>query len=126
MARTHNSIAPQLAGQLAQVARDLRRAIYGPEGFPQWGTRFDEIEQQGMDLGLEVARLFMEQSLASQAQAGLPEEALQEQQRETPKIIKHCERKLETSAGEVHWDQPQTRLTKARRDFFPSGPGTGH
>lgn len=126
MARTRHNLAPEVAEQLARVAHDMRTAIYGPDGFPVWGTKFDEIEQQGMEVGLEVARLFMEQSLASQAQAGMPEEALAEQEGEAPQVIrKDFQSKLETPAGELQWGQPQTRLTKARRDFFPSGQSAG-
>jgi hypothetical protein len=96
--------------------------VCGPDGFPEWGTKFDEIEQQGMQVGLEVARLFMEQSVASQAQAGTPAEALAEQAGDVPRVVRNnFESTLETPAGEVHWEQPQARLTKARRDFFPSG-----
>jgi hypothetical protein len=125
MARTQNNIAPEVAEQLAQVARDLRTAVYGPQGIPAWDTKFDEIEQQGMQVGLEIARLFMEQSVAEQAQA-VPPEALAEQAGDVPQVIrKDFESKLETPAGEVRWEQPQTRLTKARRDFFPSGQGAG-
>ena len=125
MPRTQHNLTPEVAGRVAQVARDLRTAIYGPEGFPVWGTKFDEIEQQGMQIGLEVARQFMEQSVACQAQV-VPAEALAEQEGEVPQVIrKDSQSRLETPAGEIHWEQPQTRLTKARRDFFPSGPSAG-
>lgn len=111
---------------MAGVAYDLRTALYGPQGFPVWGTKFDELEQQGMQVGLEVARLFLEQSLASQAQAGMPPEALAAQEGETPQVIrKDFPATLETPAGEVQWQQPQARLAHARRDFFPSGQSAG-
>ena len=127
MARTHRNLAPKVAEQLAQVARDLRTAFYGPDGFPVWGTKFDEIEEQGMEVGLEVARLFMEQSVADQAQAGVPGEALEDHGGESPiPTGKGFQSKLETPAGDIEWEQPQTRLTKARRDFFPSGQSAGH
>jgi hypothetical protein len=96
------------------------------EGFPVWGTKFDETEQQGMDIGHELARQFMEQSVASQAQAELPAEALQPQGKDTPQLInKDFKSTLETPVGEIDWDQPKTRLTKARQDFFPSGESAG-
>lgn len=109
------------------MARDLRLAVYGEDGFPVWGTKFDEVEQQGMDIGHEVARLFMEQTVASQAQSDLPEQALEAQGNDTPKRInKDFKSTLETPAGEINWEQPKTRLTKVRRDFFPSGESAGH
>ncbi len=127
MTRPQNNVAPEVAEQLAQMARELRVAVYGEEGFPVWGTKFDEIEQQGMDIGREVARLFMEQTVASQAQGDLPQQALQPHGEDTPKLTnKDFKSTLETPAGEIHWEHPKTRLTKARRDFFPSGESAGH
>jgi hypothetical protein len=79
-----------------------------------------------MEIGLEVARLFMEQSVADQAQAAVPEERLAQQDEEVPKPTgKGLATKLETPAGDINWQQPKTRLTKARRDFFPSGQSAG-
>jgi hypothetical protein len=40
---------------------------YGDGGVPEWGTKFTEIESRGMNVGLELARLFMEQSVEQQA-----------------------------------------------------------
>jgi hypothetical protein len=126
MARMHSRLAPALAKELAQLARDLRFRIYGSAGHPVWGTKFAEIERQGMEIGLEVARLFMEQSVGSQAQATLPEEALAKQDGEIPVPTgQGLATRLETPAGDVDWEQPQTRLKKIRRNFFPSGQSAG-
>jgi hypothetical protein len=125
MAHTKNNVSPEVAQKLAKVAREMRQDIYGEQAFPEWGTRFTDIEQQGMDIGLELARIFMEQSVQEQAVQDIPPEALDcdgetarcgEQQ--DPAI-------LETPAGELEWQQPKTRLSKARRDFFPSGQSPG-
>ena len=43
-------------------------ALSGPGGCPEWGTKFRELEQQGMSVGLELARLVMERSVATQAE----------------------------------------------------------
>lgn len=126
MSMTLNGVAPEVAERLAAVARDLRIAIYGGEGFPAWGTKFGEIEQQGMAVGLEMARLFMEQTVADQAQGPLPGQALEPHEGEVPQRIRQdYQTTLETPAGEIQWEQPQARLAKARRDFFPSGQSAG-
>lgn len=126
MARKAHNLSPEVAAELAQMARQMRIAVYGPDGYPVWGTKFTEIEDQGMDIGLELARVFMEQSVANQAQSGMPEEALAEQDGEVPQRCRGDHKStLETPAGEVEWDQPKTRLKKARRDFFPSGQSVG-
>lgn len=50
----------------------MRNAVYGEAGFPEWGTRFTEIEAPGMNIGLEIARLFMEQAVDQQSQSTAP------------------------------------------------------
>lgn len=126
MARTSNTLPPEIASKLAAVAQELREHIYGEQACPEWGTRFTQIEDQGMQVGLELARLFMQQSVQHQADGEIPtqavicdgEHALIDKDRQHETI-------LETPAGEVEWKQPKTRLKKSRRDFFPSGPGAG-
>jgi hypothetical protein len=121
-----NDVTPQVAARLAELAREMRQLAYGEDGVPEWGTKFTEIESQGMDVGLELARLFMEQSVEAQAERA-PEAALEcdgevavrERRRPTDTAT------LETAAGEVQWEQPRTRLAESRRDFFPSGEGAG-
>lgn len=120
------TLPPEVASKLADVARELRQQIYGEPACPEWGTRFTQIEDQGMLVGLELARLFMQQSVQHQADGEIPthaavcdgEHALIDKDRQHETI-------LETPAGEVEWKQPKTRLKKSRRDFFPSGPGIG-
>ena len=61
--------------RLAELAREMRELTYGGDGVPEWGTQFTEIESQGMNVGLELARLFMEQSVEQQAER-VPDSAL--------------------------------------------------
>jgi hypothetical protein len=68
----------------------------------------------------------MEQSVSGQAEAALPEEAFAQQDGEIPEPTnKGLATRLETPAGDIDWHQPQTRLKKARRAFFPSGQSSG-
>ncbi len=61
--------------RLREMAKQVRLALSGPDSFPEWGTMFPEIEQQGMSVGLELARLVMEQSVQSLAER-VPDSAL--------------------------------------------------
>ena len=125
MTRTQNNVSPEVAQRLAEVAREMRDAVYGEAGCPEWGTKFNDIETQGMNIGLEITRPFMEQAVDRQAHSAAPPECL-ESGGETAQVlgVEH-EAQLETSAGKIEWDQPKARLSKARRDFFPSGQSTG-
>ena len=123
--QNQNNVSPAVAEQLAEIAHALRNTVYGEAGFPEWGTKFDDIEEEAMNIGREISRLFMEQSVGSQAEGGVPEVALEPQDGETPILINPHKSKLETPAGDIEWKQPQARLAKARRDFFPSGQSAG-
>ncbi len=125
MTRTQNNVSPKVAQRLAELAREMREVVYGEVGCPEWGTKFTEIETEGMNIGLEFARLFMEQSVDQQAHGTVPPEGL-ESDGETARLLgTEHETQLETPAGEIQWDQPKARLNNARRDFFPSGESAG-
>jgi len=106
------------------MARQMRQLVYGDDGVPEWGTRFTQIESEGMNVGLELARLFMEQSVDEQADR-VPEAALECDGEAADKGDKTKTSTLETPAGEVEWEQPKTRLAKSKRDFFPSDESVG-
>ena len=61
--------------RLREMAKQVRLALSGPDSGPEWGTQFREIEQQGMSVGLELARLVLEQSVQSPAER-VPDSAL--------------------------------------------------
>ena len=74
-ART-NDVSPEVAAELAQPARRMRQLVYGGGPIPEWGTKFSEIESEGMNVGWEPARLFMEQSVDEQV-GEVPDVALE-------------------------------------------------
>ena len=126
MARTSNTLPPEIASKLAEVARELREHIYGEQACPEWGTRFTQIEDQGMQVGLELARMFMQQSVQRQADGEIPPQAVDcDGEQAVIDKTRHHKTTLDTPAGEVEWKQPKTRLKKSRRDFFPSGQSAG-
>jgi hypothetical protein len=120
-----NDVSPEAAARLAEMAREMRELVYGETACPQWGTKFTQIESEGMNLGLELARLFMEQSVGQQAEH-TPDEALQCDGELAERGTETKPAALETPAGEVSWEQPQTRLCESRRAFFPSGEELGN
>jgi hypothetical protein len=123
MAFAKQSITPEVQQRLQEMAGELRGLLYGAAGCPEWGTKFREIEADGMSVGLELARLVMEQSVSEQAQQmpagalGVPGDVVAPAGAETMP--------LETEAGRVQWDQPRGYLKKGRKAFFPSAKGAG-
>lgn len=123
MAFAKQSISPDVQQRLRDMAGELRGLLYGEAGCPEWGTKFREIEAEGMSVGLELARLLMEQSVAEQARQ-MPATA----QRMDGDVVIPSGRAttpVETEAGTVEWDQPRGYLKKGRKAFFPSAPGAG-
>lgn len=120
---TRPKVAPEIQERLRGVASELRQMMYGEAGCPEWGTLFQEIEQEGMNVGLELARLLMEQTTADQA-GQMPEGGLQALDDEVaPAGSEHAT--LETLAGPIEWEQPCGYLKKGRKAFFPSQEGAG-
>jgi hypothetical protein len=127
MAFRKAKVSPEVQQRLETVAAELRELLYGAAGYPEWGTKFREIEAEGMSVGLELARLVMEQSVSEQAKV-LPPGSLSVAE-DSVLVTGTEEVPLETEAGIVHWDQPRGYLKKGRKAFFPpaarSGTGGG-
>jgi hypothetical protein len=115
---TRRKVDPQVQQRLREMAGELRQLMYGQKGCPEWGTLFREIENDGMSVGLELARLLMEQSTARQA-TDMPPEAMQ-----VPGDVVQSagtdEATLQTPAGDLAWEQPCGHLKQGRKAFFPS------
>jgi len=116
-------IDPELQGRLREVAAEVRRVLYGEAGCPEWGTRFREIEQDGMSAGLELARLVMEQSVSEQAQR-MPVSATEVADDEVL-LVRTKSSPLQTEAGTVSWEEPQAELKQGRKAFFPPTASAG-
>jgi hypothetical protein len=123
MAFSKTKLDPQVQEWLRKVAAEGRALLYGEAAFPVWGTKFAEIERDGMSVGLELARLVMEQSVAEQAQH-VPAAAREVPDEEALSAGKEAAT-LETEAGEVEWQQPRSHLKRSRKAFFPPTAGVG-
>ena len=123
MAFQRAGIEPEVQAQLQAMAAQMREALYGPAGCPEWGTKFREIEQQGMSVGLELARLVMEQVVQSQSEQ-VPIEAFVVEGDIAQAAGKEAT-PLETEAGPITWDQPRTRMKQGRKAFFPPRESAG-
>ena len=77
MARNNPKVSPEVAVELVELARQMRQCIYGGEGVREWGTKFSRIEADALEVGRELSRLIMEQSVGEQAER-LPSPALAE------------------------------------------------
>lgn len=117
MAFRRKAIDPGVQARLREMAAEMRRVLYGESAFPEWGTRFREIEQDGMSVGLELARLVIEQSVGEQARH-MPASAMEVADDEV-RPAGTTESPVETEAGQVSWQEPKAELKQGRKAFFP-------
>jgi hypothetical protein len=122
MAFTKQPMSPSVRARLREMAAEMRGLLYGESGCPEWGTKFTQIETDGMSVGLELARLVMEQSVDEQSQK-MPKSAMAVDDDEVCPTGTESYA-LDTEAGPVDWQQPCGYLKKGRKAFFPSGPST--
>ena len=123
MAQARKKNDPTVQERLRVMAAELRGLVYGEQGCPEWGTKFAQIEADGMSVGLELARLMMEQAAQQQADE-MPNEALQFEG-DTVERAGTDKRPLATEAGVVEWNEPLGYLKKGRRSFSPSVESVG-
>ena len=124
MAKVRRNIDSTVQERLREMARELRQVLYGQEGCPEWGTTFAKIESDGMSVGLELARLLMEQSVSEQAQR-MPEPA----QCVDGDVVQPAgtnRSKIESEAGPVNWKEPRGYLKQGRKAFFPPAESAGN
>jgi|SRR5579862_2836357 len=123
MAFSKKKLDPKVQEWLRKVAAEGRALLYGEAAYPEWGTKFAAIEEDGMSVGLELARLVMEQTVAEQARnvpdmaGNVPTDDVAPAGTEPTA--------LETEAGAVEWEQPRSRLKRGRKAFFPPTSSTG-
>lgn len=123
MAFKKKSMNPSVQARLREIAAEMRGLLYGEAACPEWGTKFTEIENDGMSVGLELARLVMEQSVGEQSHQ-MPSTAMAVDGDEviSTRPKSHV---LQTEAGPVNWEQPCGYQKKGRKAFFPSDASTG-
>jgi hypothetical protein len=123
MAFSKKKLDPKVQEWLEKVAAEGRALLYGEAACPAWGTKFSEIESDGMSVGLELARQLMEQGISEQAEQ-MPATAGEVEGDEAVPAGKEATT-VETEAGAVSWRQPRSHLRRGRKAFFPPTPGAG-
>ena len=119
-----SKLTPEIRRQLAELAAESRKSMYGDQRFPEWGTSFAEIEADANELGREYIRLLMEQTSEEQSR-NVPASALTAASGEVADLVGKESRTIETVSGAVHWSEPKAYLPKSRKAFFPSDPRHG-
>lgn len=105
-----------------QVAGQVLDLTYGQGGSPSEGTRFEEVEEAGVQVGDALARAVMQQAMRRQATTIPAEQCCCG----TPLEPRDPEpRTMSTRRGEIGWNEPSGYCPLHRRAFFPSEPPVG-
>lgn len=118
-----DELSERVKAKVREFEAEVREMLYGQTGCPVWGTRFAEIESMAMSVGEELSRQLMAAAAGGQ-HAELPPEGLV-CNGEQAVLLGTEPRPLDTEAGPIEYLTTKAYLLKSRRDFFPSGDGSG-
>lgn len=120
------AISRKLQERIKDVATELRQEVYGSSGIPQWGTKFTEIEDVGVEIGDALACELISQSVQGQASKaeGVGRQECTvcgrsgEQDEVEPRIVR-------TRRGDAQWLESKGYCKHCRKAFFPAVPSVG-
>src|SRR5947199_1971414 len=112
-----SAVLDGLEPALRAAAKNVLRHAYGPDGMP-WGTRLDQAEDLAVQVADRLAQLILELGLEQQAQQPRPPALHLCPGCGRPVEDKPAQtRQLQTSAGDIAWQQPRAHCTRCRRAF---------
>jgi hypothetical protein len=120
------AISKQLQDRVDALAAELRRELYGPKGYPPWGTKFVEIEEQTGEVGDALACAMLSQGLREQAEAEGHAGGKCSGCGESIPLEEIAGRLLQARRGEAVWQESYGHCTRCRKAFFPSIPSLGN
>ena len=120
------AISQQLQERIEAVAVELRKELYGPKGYPPWGTKFVAMEQETGEVGDALACAMLSQQLQEQAEAeGHPAGKCGGCGEPIP-FDEVAGRLLQARRGDVAWQESFGRCKRCRKAFFPAIPSFGN
>jgi len=120
------AISPQLQTRIEALAKELNKEVYGPKGYPPWGTKFADMEEQTGEVGDALACAMLSHGLREQAERdGHPAGKCGGCGEPIP-LGEIAGRLLQAKRGEAVWQESFGRCKRCRKAFFPSLPSLGN
>ena len=116
----------KLQERIEALAAELRRELYGPKGYPPWGTKFVDMEEQTGEVGDALACAMLSQGLRDQAEVAGHTAGKCSGCGEPIPLEEIAGRLLQAKRGEAAWQESYGRCKRCRKAFFPSLPSLGH
>jgi hypothetical protein len=113
--------------EVQAVAAELRKKVFGSQGVPEWGTKFSEIEDIACEIGDAISCEIMQQAVAEQARTPPASAGVCACGQATIKDPDEPAEPhpLQTSRGDIGWQEPKEYCPACRQAFFPSVPSVG-
>ena len=119
------AINDQLRERIRHFSAELRYDLFGPQGYPAWGTKFIDIENQTAEVGDALACEMLSQGLQQQAEAAGFRDGKCHCGEPIP-LEEMAGRLLQAKRGEAQWQETFGQCKRCRKAFFPSVAGIGH
>ena len=120
------AISKQLQDRVEALAAELRKELYGPKGYPPWGTKFAEIEDQTGEVGDALACAMLSQSLREQAEEEGHAAGKCGGCGEAIPLEEIAGRLLQARRRDATWQESYGQCKRCRKAFFPSLPSFGN
>ena len=120
------ALSQQLRDRIAVLAGDLRQELWGPKGYPAWGTKFVEIEERTGEVGDALACALLSKGLQEQAETEGHQQGKCGGCGEPIPLEEIAGRLLQAKRGESAWQESFGRCKRCRKAFFPSLAGIGN
>ena len=120
------AISKELRGRIRDIARELRKSLWGAKGYPAWGTKFLEMEEETADVGDALACELLSQTLQEQAEQEGHAAGKCSGCGEPVPLEEIAGRLLQAKRGEAVWQESYGRCKRCSKSFFPSLPSFGH
>ena len=114
------AIDQQLRDRIKVAAKELRQDLWGPKGYPAWGTKFTEMEDKTADVGDALACELLSLGLEEQAEVEGHVAGKCSGCGEPIPIEQIAGRLLQAKRGEAAWQESYGRCKQCRKAFFPS------
>jgi hypothetical protein len=119
------ALSEKLRDRIRACSAEFRREVYGPQGYPAWGTKFIDIENQTAEVGDAIACEMLSQSLCEQAEAAGHRDGKCRCGEPIP-LLEIAGRLLQVKRGEAQWQETFGQCKRCRKAFFPSVASLGH
>jgi hypothetical protein len=120
------ALSEKLRERIKILVGELRFEVFGPEGYPAWGTKFVDLEEQTGEVGDAIGCELLSRGLQEQAERAGHGDGKCSGCGEPIPLAEIAGRLLQAKRGEAVWRESYGQCPRCRKAFFPSLPSLGN